>query len=147
MTWDGTVTLGNALTVVTLLVGFLLMYRGWLIWQASVTARLEALEKGKLDREDYLVASSEVVTQTFCRAQHKELRIDAATGAEAVRKAADAAAEKVRGEFLDFVKVVTRIEAYQEWTMKSIKVLHEGGVALANPHPKPLPPDPRERED
>lgn len=131
VTFDGTVTLGSLLTIITLLIALGVWLHKQGRAEAAAEARLKALEDGKVAVSDCLRSHGSTVTTEFCTGQHAKT---------------NSALEKFTEEFAGLGITVQRLLTNQEWVMDSVKRMHEGGVKIANPHPPPLPPDPRERE-
>lgn len=130
MTFDGTVTLGNLLTILTLALGLLAAIISSRVEQAKAGARIECLEKDKVSREDCLRSHGTVVTQGFCAAQHDRT---------------NSTLEKLTEEFGELGLTVRQLLTNQTWVMDSVKLMNAHGIKPANPGPAVLPPDPRER--
>lgn len=97
----------------------------------ALTAEVQALANSKVSVTDCLRSHGETVTKPFCEAQHAR---------------ANAGLEKLSEEFGGLAVEVRGIGKDVEWLKDGVRALH-GGVTLANPHPPPLPPDPREQTD
>lgn len=128
MSFDGTVTLGNILTIGALVLGIVSAVVALNRWQVRTEERLRRVEEEKVSKADCARGHAEVVTRTFCTAQHDRT---------------NTALEKLTEEFGEMALTVQRLLTNQEWVMAAVKTIHAG----ANPHPQPLPPDPRHRED
>ena len=128
MHFDSTIQAGSLISAVAFVISALLIYRGWVRWQAQIEACVQELQEHKVGREDCARIHATVVTQGFCTTQHDRT---------------NTSLEKLTEEFGTIGLTVQKLLTNQEWVMDAVKTLHRG-VTLANPHPEPLPPDPRD---
>ena len=127
MAFDPSVTLGNLLTVAAMVLTALGAVIAINRWQVRTEARIESLEKDKLDRSEYVEKHGAVVTTGFCNAQHEKT---------------NTCLEKLSEEFGDLGITVQRLLTNQEWVMRQMSTIYENNHRHANPDMPPLEPFP-----